>query len=243
VIRDEITLNIAICEDEEEHKNILVELLKAYPFESEYDLSTFQNGKDVIDLYEKGKRFDIIFLDMCLGSEDGIDVAGSIRKFDKKTRIVITTSLIEYAVKGYSVNANEFILKPLSYLKLAEVMKKIENDIKRERLNFLEIEIRNEKIILRTDDILYFESYGRKLKVATLERSYEYYHNISSLEKELDPIQFIFCHRSYVINLKNVKSVIKGSVIMKNGASIPVSAKRNQQVLDEFTLYLSRVMR
>ena len=232
-------LRIAVCEDEEQHKKILVDLIGRYPFETDYHLTTFQFGYELIEAINKGINFDIIFLDMRLDSEDGIDIANEIRKTDNNARIIITTSLIEYAVLGYSVSASDFLLKPFPEEKLFQVLKKMESEIRQARTSFHEFEINNEKVFLKSDEILYFESLGRKIKVVTDETEYEYYYTISALEKELDPVRFVLCHRSYIVNLKNVKSIKTKTAILKNGVMIPISPKRNQKVYDAFTRYLA----
>jgi DNA-binding LytR/AlgR family response regulator len=145
-------------------------------------------------------------------------------------------------VLGYSVKASDFLLKPFPEEKLFQVLKKLENEIKYSRSSFHEIEINNEKIFLRSDEILYFESLGRKIKVATFEAEHEYYHTISALEKELDSLRFVLCHRSYIINLKNVKSIKTKTAVLKNGVMIPISPKRNQKVYDAFTRYMAGSM-
>ncbi len=232
-------LKIAVCEDEEQHKKILVDLIGRYPFETDYHLTTFQFGYELIEASNKGINYDIIFLDMRLDNEDGIDIANEIRKTDNKVHIVITTSLIEYAVLGYSVNASDFLLKPFPEEKLFHVLKKLENDIGQAKSSFHEFEINNEKIFLKNDEILYFESLGRKIRVVTFEAEYEYYYTISALEKELDSLRFVLCHRSYIVNLKNVKSIKTKTVVLNNGVMIPISSKRNQKVYDAFTWYLA----
>lgn len=231
-------LKIAVCEDEELHRKMLVDLIGRYPFETDYCITTFQYGYELIEANNHGISFEIIFLDMRLDNEDGIDVANELRKTDKNARIIITTSLIEYAVLGYSVNASDFLLKPVPEEKLFLVLAKLEKDIRQTKTNCYEFEINNEKVILKSDEILYFESLGRKIKVATFEEEYEYYHTISTLEKELDPVRFILCHRSYIINLKNVKSIKSKTAVLKNGVQIPISPKRNQKVYDAFTRYM-----
>ncbi|MBI4857621.1 MAG: response regulator transcription factor [Acetobacterium woodii] len=232
-------LSIAVCEDEEHHKNLLVDLISHYQFINGYHLSAFQFGHELIAAMKKEKMFDAIFLDMRLENEDGIDIANEIRKTDERTHIIITTSLIEYAVLGYSVNASDFLLKPISQEKLYQILKKLEVDKIKSQSSYHEIEINKVKIVLRTDDILYFESLGRKIKIVTFDAEYEYYYNISVLEKELDAARFILCHRSYIVNLGNIKSIKKGSVILKTGLVIPISPKKNQKVYDEFTRYLT----
>lgn len=233
-------LNIAICEDEEYHNKILVDLINSYQFVQDYALETFQSGRALINEFQIGKRFDMIFLDMRLNDEDGIDVANDIRKFDTDARIIITTSLIEYAIQGYSVQASNFLLKPITRDKLYPVLEKFEQDINNLTTNFIEIEINKQKIILRTDEILYFESFGRKIKVVTFDDEYEYYYSISELEKELDADRFIRCHRSYVLNFENVKSIKKGNAILKTEEVVPISPKNSEKVYDEFTKFLGR---
>ncbi|WP_026394591.1 LytR/AlgR family response regulator transcription factor [Acetobacterium malicum] len=235
-------LKIAVCEDEEQHKKILVDLIGRYPFKTDYSLTTFQFGYELVAASNEGINFDMIFLDMRLDNEDGIDIANEIRKTDTEARIIITTSLIEYAVLGYSVNASDFLLKPFPEDKLFLVLEKLENDLKYSRSSFHEIEINNEKIFLKSDEILYFESLGRKIKVTTFDAEYEYYYTISALEKELDSLRFILCHRSYIVNLKNVKSIKTKAVVLKNGVMIPISPKRNQKVYDAFTRYMAGSM-
>ena len=78
--------------------------------------------------------------------------------------------------------------------------------------------------------------------MVSLTGEYEYYHTISGLEKELDPHRFILCHRSYIINLKNVKSIKSKTVLLKNGELIPISPKRNQIVYDAFTRYMAGLL-
>jgi len=235
-------LKIAVCEDEEQHKKILVDLIGRYPFETAYHLTTFQFGYELVAATNKGINYDIIFLDMRLDNEDGIDIANEIRKTNKKARIIITTSLIEYAVLGYSVNASDFLLKPFPEEKLFLVLNKLEIDIRHSRSSFYEFEMNNEKVFLKSDEILYFESLSRKIKVVTFDTAYEYYYTISALEKELDPVRFVLCHRSYIINLKNVKSIKTKTAVLKNGVMIPISPKRNQKVYDAFTRYMAGSM-
>lgn len=235
-------LNIAICEDEEQHKNLLSDLINSYQFEHEYSLTTFQFGYDLVDVYKNGENFDVIFLDMHLENEDGIDIATAIRETDSKSHIIITTSLIDYAVQGYSVKANGFLLKPITREKLYPVLKKLVNEFKRTVSCYHEFDINKEKFILRTDEILYFESLGRKIKVVTATGEYHYYGNISTLEKKYKETDFTSCHRAYIVNLKNVKMIKKGTVVLKNGCEIPISTKKNQKVYDEFTKYLAREM-
>ena len=108
-------LNIAIVEDEKEMSNCLRDyLIKFFNEENiSIDVSIFDNGNIFLEKYKL--NYNLIFLDIKMPSIDGMEVAQKIRKIDKNVMIIFVTSLAQYAIKGYEVNAFDYILKPIDY--------------------------------------------------------------------------------------------------------------------------------
>lgn len=73
----------------------------------------FLNGRELVHQYERGRKFDIIILDMLMKPLNGIETARLIRKYDSEVPILIVTGTVEYAMDGYQVNAYRYILKPV----------------------------------------------------------------------------------------------------------------------------------
>ncbi len=54
-------------------------------------------------------------MDINLPNQNGLDAAAALRAFDKVTPLVFVTNLARFAVRGYEVDALDFIVKPLAY--------------------------------------------------------------------------------------------------------------------------------
>ena len=100
---------ILIVEDEPGAAMALRDAIARYGAEHS---EQFQVGwmRNTIDL--DGPAFDLIFMDIDLGIENGMDAAREIREFDRSTPIIFVTNLAQYAVQGYEVKALDFIVKP-----------------------------------------------------------------------------------------------------------------------------------
>ena len=71
------------------------------------------DGIDFLSDYEKDT--DVVFLDIMMPLEDGLSIAKKIRKENQTIIIIFVTNMKEYAIEGYSVNAFNFMLKPVVY--------------------------------------------------------------------------------------------------------------------------------
>lgn len=231
-------LNIAICEDERPQQRIIEDYINKFTAYKTFEISKYDSGEALISYYKQGGRFDIIFLDIKMKELDGIETAQVIRHYDERVYIILTTSLIEYAIKGYSVKANEFILKPINEQNFKSVFRRALKENNPTKISHYIIENRNEKIVINNDDIYYLESIGRKIRVNTKEGNFEHYKNISDEEKKLKNIGFIRTHRAFLVNMENIYRIHATEIVLKNKELVPLSKKRHKQVYDEFTTYM-----
>lgn len=108
-------IRIAIVEDETVYKEQLIEYLKEFEQERSETLKidTFSDGDEIVENYQA--QFDIILMDIQMNFMDGMSAAEEIRKIDSEVVIIFITNLAQYAIKGYEVDALDYILKPISY--------------------------------------------------------------------------------------------------------------------------------
>lgn len=111
----EETLRTAIVEDEDAAARDLEECLKRYCEARGITCSTerFRDGKTFLEQYSP--RYDLIFMDIRMPKVDGMAAAQRLRELDRVTALVFVTSMVQYAVKGYEVEALDFIVKPVRY--------------------------------------------------------------------------------------------------------------------------------
>lgn len=116
-------IKIAIAEDEKKEAEKLESYIRRYGAEhgENYNVSVFTNG---IDFVSSAEPFHIVFLDIDMPLMGGLDAAKKLREADKSACIIFVTNLAQYAVKGYEVDAMDFVVKPIDYPSFESKFKK-----------------------------------------------------------------------------------------------------------------------
>ena len=120
-------IKIAFCDDDMEVLHQMNELLDRYRVERNEDITyaAFQSPFELLTEIEKGIRPDILFLDVVMPGQNGMDVAKEIRQYDTNMKIIFLTSSPEFAVESYTVGAYFYQLKPIweeSFFRLMDVV-------------------------------------------------------------------------------------------------------------------------
>ena len=105
----------AVVEDNDAMREQLCGFIAQYARESgrQLDVTAFADGAEIVDPYRPG--FDIIFLDIEMPTLGGMPTAERIRQVDPDVVLVFVTNMAQYAIRGYEVDALDFVLKPVSY--------------------------------------------------------------------------------------------------------------------------------
>ena len=106
---------IAVVDDQPDMRQQLCSMIDQYSRENNcmLEVTTFSDGAQIITNYCKG--FDIIFLDIEMPELGGMDAAERIRTVDPDVVLVFVTNMAQYAIRGYEVDALDFVLKPVNY--------------------------------------------------------------------------------------------------------------------------------
>lgn len=223
---------IAIVEDEKECQRILVEYLNQYEREHNQSIipRVFNDGIDIIDDYSAD--YDIIFLDIRMKHKDGMETARSIREVDTDVMIIFITSLAQYAIEGYKVDATDFILKPVKYKQLELTLDKAFSSInkwKKEKQLLVSDGALKRKV--STDDVYYVEVINHDLIFHTKQGDMTQKNTtMRSMEGELRPYNFARGNNAFLINLKYVE-MVKGDEVFVQGTSLFLSRSRKKEFL------------
>ena len=108
-------IKVVILEDDREQAELTESFLKQYAQTGNclFDVKSFDSPLEFLETYRYDA--DLIFLDIRMPGMTGMDVAKEIRKKDDSVTLIFITSLTQYAIEGYSVNAEDYIIKPINY--------------------------------------------------------------------------------------------------------------------------------
>lgn len=235
-------ISIAIVEDEKSYAAQLAEYLHQYEKESGeiFDITTFRDGDEIVCKYHS--QFDIILMDVEMKFMDGMSAAAEIRKIDKEVVIIFITNMAQYAIRGYEVDALDYVLKPVSYFAFTQrLMRAIERMRKREN-KYLLVNVKGGMVRLDVSKIYYVESVGHDLIFHTSTGDYGATGTMKDIEEELKNLHFFRGNKGYMINLAHVESVQDGCAIVKGNALI-LSRARKKEFMEALTKYWGEVMK
>lgn len=126
-------MKIAICDDEKPFLDKLYQILQEIRMELNIPISIikFIDGKELLNYFEVHKDIDVFILDILMNPINGYDVARKIRKMDNKVKLVFLTSIKNYAIAGYNIRLEKYILKPVSKKVMSKVILEIYNQLYR----------------------------------------------------------------------------------------------------------------
>ncbi|MEA1974707.1 MAG: LytTR family DNA-binding domain-containing protein [Bacillota bacterium] len=226
----DVILRIAICEDDRKQQQLLENYITNLKLEESYELEKFDSGEDLVRVYENGQKFSIILLDMQLAELDGIQTAEIIRKYDKDSIIIIITSIIEYAVDGYSVNAYDFILKPVEENRFVKVFRSAIKKIQTENNKTYVLQTRGMTIVLKLSNIVYIESARKKINVHCEKEQYFSNEKISIVEKKLSKFVFVRISRYYLVNMAHIKKIGTNDILLSTGEVLNYSKSHQKEI-------------
>lgn len=217
-------INIAICDDEKEIIVQISNLLADYfaGRQLEYSVFTFTDAgrflKSNISIY------DIIFLDIKINEDNGLDVARQINICNADAIIMLVSQYHEFLPAGYKVRAFRYILKPDLNNVFSEDMDSALNELNLTK-GFFEYRIYSGYHRIAYDDILYFESRYPKMyiKPADGQREIAFRGNMEDVAAKLDANVFIRVGKSFIINATHTKKISNMKAYMDNGEEINVS--------------------
>lgn len=202
---------IIICEDEEIQRKIMFEYIEIFfKKDIEYEIICFNNGEELINNYIKA---DIIFMDIGLKGMNGLEAAKEIRKIDKDVVIIFATAFVSYATEGYDVRAFSYLLKPITYNSFEKIMSKYFIERSEEK-KLIEFKIKDETKVIKLEEIICIESLGKYVKIHTKTESFFTAIKIKRIEEKLSSKIFFRCHKSFLINLLEVRNYNRKEVIL-----------------------------
>ncbi len=230
-------MKVAIVEDMEIHQNNLKECLLACGSKHSIDIEIdiYQDGIEIID--KKDLDYDIIYLDIRMNFVDGMETAKEIRNRDNEVLIVFCTNYIQYAIDGYSVNATDFLLKPVQEFAFSQHFKKILARINKSDEPFVLVKTKQGYRKVKHSSILYMESEGHYINIYCKEEKISFLESLKSMEQILENQGFYRCNSCYIINLEYVKEV-KNSTVMVGEYELQVSRGRKKSFLEALTNYV-----
>lgn len=234
-------IKIAFCDDDMEVLHQMNELLDRYRVERNEDITyaAFQSPFELLTEIEKGIRPDILFLDVVMPGQNGMDVAKEIRQYDTNMKIIFLTSSPEFAVESYSVGAYFYQLKPIWEESFFRLMDAVLAECEKKKKNSLILHSKDGITRIDLQQLEYCEVLGRKL-LFHLENGavMESAGSLDDLAGQLMQYSNFFRpHRSFLVNMEYIQNISSRSIKMVNDAEIPIPHGKCSEIKNTYMEY------
>lgn len=181
-------LKIAVVEDQTEVRESLCQFIRQYAGEQglQAEVEPFADGAVIAEGYQPG--YDIIFLDVEMPRLGGFGAAERIRAVDPDVVLVFVTNMAQYAIKGYEVDALDYVLKPVSYGAFCTKLSRAIQRVQRRKGGQVALQLSGGGMqLLDTGDILYLETRNRMLYYHTATQEYAVRGSLAGAESSWLP--------------------------------------------------------
>lgn len=182
------------------------------------------------------ERVDLIFVDINMPDLSGVDF---VRGLIDRPMVIFTTAYSEYAVEGFKLDAVDYLLKPFSFADFSRSAAKA-NSLYELRHNqrppqeslsealprdteYLSVKADYKVSLVRISDIVYIESEGEYVRMHLADGStITTLFRLKNMEATLPSDSFMRVHRSYIVNLRAIRSYIKGRIYLNDTEYVPI---------------------
>lgn len=193
--------------------------------------------------YLASHTVDLIYVDINMPDLNGVEF---VRSLLGRPMVVFTTAYSEYAVEGFRLNAVDYLLKPFSFADFSRSAAKANaiHELRRNRQapdeggganapttdettardrEYLPVKADYKVTLVKMSDIVYLESEGEYVRIHLADHStVTTLYRLKNMETTLPPESFMRVHRSYIVNLKHIRSYVKGRIYLDADGQVPI---------------------
>lgn len=230
-------IHIAVVEDEPLFMQQLQTYIRRYEAErkKEIKITTFLDGEDIAEDYSG--EYDIILMDIQMRFMDGMTAAERIRALDHEVIIMFITNMVQYAVRGYEVDAMDYVVKPVEYFAFSQKLDKAIGRMKRSAQSCVTVMTESGMQKLTVSDIYYIESQGHYVRYKTEKGEFISRTTLKELEDMMGEHGFFRCSKGYLVNMKHVDGISSGDCIIC-GEHIPISRNKKKEFMEVLIQYI-----
>ena len=219
-------IKVMIVEDEPEIRKILGKMIeKQDGFTVVAACGDFAGGITAFLKY----RPEVVFMDIDLAGESGLDCAKTITELEPKTKIIFATAHSEYMANAFEIYAFDYLVKPFNLERVEKTLTRIKGirtafkgnetmagaeessdkvvSNSEQHKDKLMIKGKEQMTFLDKKDIILVERLDGETIITTQDGEFHTSASLGSIEEKLDPAAFMRCHKSYIINLSCISQI------------------------------------
>ncbi len=234
-------MRIAICDDDLLiHEELCGHLSDFFDSSNLPEIICCSSGEEIVSLFSANEFFDIVFMDVEMGTLNGLEAAGEIRRLAPETIIIFVSNHRNYVFDAFHCEALHYIVKPVTKAEFREVFIRAMHKYNLLNNSFT-VKWKQTRISIKVSDIIYIEGYKRRTIIHTQNGTFDHIGKLSEAYDRLKAHGFLLVHQGYIVNMQYIHSFLSDEIILLDGSRVMVSVRKRSEALQSFDKYLQRL--
>ena len=207
-------------------------------------VGTFHSAQEAF-LTIQSSHIDIVFLDIEMPGISGLQLVKTLKY---KPHIIITTAYRDYAIEGYELDVTDYLLKPISFERLATAVSKVLHNRpggtfetivppdNQQEPTFIYVKSEREHVKIELEEILYIESLKNHVRIMTESGPVITLVSISKMVDRLPDDRFVRIHKTHIVSIKAIEKYSQTNVTIK-GKTLAIGRYYKNNVLSLLDRY------
>lgn len=227
---------ILIIEDDKAAAHALRSFISRYLDEHGIDAHV-EWMRTAFEFIEFKQHWDLIFMDIGLPGVNGLEAAQLLREHDPETLLIFVTDLAQFAVRGYEVDALDFVVKPVNYQSLSMRLDRALRILATKRVSNIYLSTRFGARVFPITALVYAEVRGHSLEYHLADEVISVRGTMSKLEEDIGSPRFVRISNSCLINADHIHSINGSLVRMSTGDELAISRTKKKAALEALASY------
>lgn len=229
-----------IVEDTPAEADLLHGHLQRYASEKNLSFS-IETLSSALEFINSRHVADLVFMDIDMPGINGMEAAEILRSYDTETPLVFVTNLAQYAVRGYSVDAVDFVVKPVEYGGFAMRMDRAMRAVARNAARTLALPTADGMRVIAQRDVTYVDLVKHDVRYHLVDGTeLRERGSLRAAEQRLDPQSFLRISSGCLVNMARVERIGRESVTVTGGAELFYSRSQRRRALETLANYVGR---
>lgn len=233
---------VACCDDELgelKHIKKFFETLEIQT-DAEFKVDYYTSGEFILEKYQVEKEpYDVLVLDMEMPDMTGLELSKKVREHDRDVLVIFLTNYPKYMHQSFSVQAFQYLMKPVSYEGFKEEMISAYQYIREDDKSIVFLSTDDGEVVIRTRDILYIEKEKgiAMMGIVAVDGKILAKGNLNDLDESVAEQPFLRISRSCLVNMEHIRRFWKQEIELSNGDKVTMSRRKVAEIKDTFTKY------
>lgn len=234
-------MRIAVCDDEARERKQFLQTLGTW--NPNLTAEQFSSGAALLEAAKMPPPFDIVFLDIYLPGENGIDIAETLEEISPKTGIVFVTTSKDHAVAAFSLNALHYLVKPITTQSVEVAFSRLREQ-QLDRRQFISFPVGQTSRPVFLDQICYLTSDNHTVEVSLADgQRFKARTPLSGLRQKLNR-NFLKINRGIIVNMAYIEQMGTDRCVMHDGKELFLAVRERNDICAAYNDYLlSRLSR